>query len=87
MLGDYESHYKDLLEISGMSTLNVGRLRSAMCEVFKAINDTGSEYLKKYFTFKDQFYETCAVVPKFKSVKFGAGSLSHEGAIYGTYYI
>ncbi len=46
-----------------MSTLYVGRLRSAMCEDFKAVNDIGPEYLKKYFTLKDHVYETRTVMP------------------------
>ncbi len=61
-----------------MSTLYVGRLRSLMCEVFKAVNDTGPEYLKKYFILKDHVHETRAVmplvVPKFNSIKFGEKS-------------
>ncbi len=67
-----------------MSTLYVRLLRGAMCEVFKAVNDTRPEYLKKYFTLKDHIHETGTVmplvVPKFKSVKFGKRSRSYEGA-------
>ncbi len=54
------------------------------CDISKAINDTGTEYVKKYFTLKDHVYETRAVmalvVPKFKSVKFGKRSLNCKGA-------
>ncbi len=43
--------------------------------MFKAVNDTGPEYLKNYFTLKDHVHENRAVmplvVPKFKTVKFG----------------
>ncbi len=42
--------------------------------MFKAVNDTGPEYLKNYFTLKDHVHETRAVMPlvqKFKTVKFG----------------
>ncbi len=56
-----------------------------MCEVFKAVNDIGPEYLKKYLTLKDHVYETSLrtfmqFVLKCKSVKFGKRSLSYEGA-------
>ncbi len=54
------------------------------CDIFKAINDTGPEYVKKYFTLKDHVYETrsvmALVVPKFKSVKFGKRSLNRKVA-------
>ena len=50
-------------ETAGMSTLYVGRLRSAMCEVFKAVNNIDSEYHKKYFTLKDYVYEARTVMP------------------------
>ncbi len=66
-----------------MSTLYVGRLRTAMCEVFKVVNDIGPAYLKKHFTLKDRLYETRTaiplVLPKFNSVKFGKRSLNYEG--------
>ncbi len=82
---DYESPYKDLRETAGMSTMYVGRLRSAMCEVFKAVNGIGPEYLKKYFSLKEQVHEIRTVkplvVPKFKTVKFGKRCLSYEGAV------
>ncbi len=71
-------------------TLYVSRVRSAMREVFKAVNDIGLEYLKKYFTLKDHIYETrtvtSLVIRKFNSVKFGKRSLSHGPAFYGILY-
>ncbi len=39
---DHESPYKDLREMAGMSTLYVDRLRSAICEVCKTVNNTVS---------------------------------------------
>ena len=45
-----------------MSTLYVGRGRSAMCEVFKAVNDTGPQYAKKYFTLNHHVYKTRALM-------------------------
>ncbi len=81
---NYESPNKDLWKTAGIATLCVSRLTSAMCEIFKAVNDIGPEYLKKYFTLKDHVYESRTVMPlvvlKFKSVKFGKRSLSYDGA-------
>ncbi len=54
-----------------------------MCKVFKAVNDIGPDYFKKYFSLKEHVHETRTVMPhvsKFKTVKFGKRSLSYEGA-------
>ncbi len=52
------------------------------CKVSKAVNDTGPQYLKKYFTLKDHVYGTrrtvMTFVSKFKSEKFDKRSLSYE---------
>ncbi len=42
----------------GVFSLYVDRLRTAMCEVYKIVNNIGLAYLKKYFTIKDTSYET-----------------------------
>ena len=70
---DYQSSYKELREKSGVTSLYVDRERTAMCEVYKVVNDIGPTYLKKYFTIKDTLYETriamSLVLPKFRSVR------------------
>ncbi len=88
-LCDYHSSYNELREKAGMSTMYVGRLRTAMCEVFKVVNDIGPVYLKQYFTLKDSSYETRTAMPlvvlKFNSLKFGKGSFSYEGVFLWNY--
>ncbi len=52
MYCDHHSSYKELREKAGMSILYVGRLRTAICEVFKVVNDIGPVNFKKHFTLK-----------------------------------
>ncbi len=89
MYCDHHSPYRELREKAGTSTLYVGRLRTAMCEVFKLVNDICPVYLKTHFILKDKFSETRAAmplncgpgiaVPECNSVKFGERSFNYEG--------
>ncbi len=83
---NYQSPYKELPEKACVSKLFVDQLRTAMCEVFKVVNDIGPDYLKKYFTIKDSFYVTRAtmplVLPKFRSATYGKRNCGYEGTLF-----
>ncbi len=63
-----------------MSNFFVGRMRNAICELFKGDNDSVSVY-QKYFTLKGSFYETREAMPlviKFRWVNLGNRNFSYE---------
>ena len=49
LTNDYNSDYKDLLEITKTSTMEIKRLRTLALEVFKTINNLNPDFMKDIF--------------------------------------
>ena len=49
LTNDYNSDYKDLLEITKTSTMEVKRLRTLALEVFKTLNNLNPDFMKDIF--------------------------------------
>ena len=49
LTNDYNSDYKDLLEITKTSTMEIKRLRTLAIEVFKTVNNLNPDFMKDIF--------------------------------------
>ena len=49
LTNDYNSDYKDLLEITKTSTMEIKRLRTLALEAFKTVNNLNPDFMKGIF--------------------------------------
>ena len=49
---DYDSDYETLLKISGISTMQIKRIKQLVIEIFKTANNLNPDFMKNIFTSK-----------------------------------
>ena len=87
---NYSSTHNDLLKTAGTQYLHIKRLKHMACEVFKIVNNMSPSFITNLIEIKTSKYSMRrtkpAVVPKYKTSKYGLKSFAHEGDGYGTVY-
>ena len=84
VFNDKSSSYEELLKKANLSMLEVSRLRTIACEVYKAINNLGPNYISELFIKQNSHYnfrnQNTLKLPKVRTVKHGKNSFSYQGA-------
>ena len=78
---DYNSDYKDLLEITETSTMEIKRLRTLALELFKTVNNLNPDFMKDiFYLFPDQTHKKYDIfVHSRNTASFGDKSLRALG--------
>jgi hypothetical protein len=84
VFSDFTSSYETLLSKANTGTLQLQRLKSIACEVFKSVNGLGPAYTQDLFKTQSRPYNTRhklnVNVPSVRTTKYGINSLKYKGA-------
>ena len=80
LTNDYNSGYKDLLEITKTSTMEIKRLKTLALEVFKTVNNLNPDFMKDIFYLSSyQTHKKYIFVHSRNTASFGDKSLRALG--------
>ena len=80
---DCKSSYEELLDLAKLQSLHLGRLRSLVTEIHKAVHEGGPPYVSSLFTERESEYNLrrnhSLILPPYNTISFGNRSIRYTG--------
>ena len=84
LLDNFSNSYNDLLVIAGYDSLQLKRMKTIACEVFKSLNSLNPSFMRSMFVEKDNIYDlrdgSRLVQPSFNKIRYGKNTFSYYGS-------
>ena len=84
IFNDFTSEYRDMLCMYDQETLQIRRIKTIACEVYKTLNNLNPDFMKEMIVPKENVYglrdDHKVIVPPYNKIRYGKNTFSYFGS-------